>query len=72
MNILQQLNTSKGNVAYNVIDVEFNEHITGDAIKSWASLQKDLTMVDNVISTRFMNDVYGTGYAKNIDGSYYV
>jgi len=72
MNILQQLNTSKGNVAYNVIDVEFNEHITGDAIKSWASLQKELTMVDNVISTRFMNDVYGTGYAKNIDGSYYV
>ena len=72
MNILQQVNVSKGDIAYNVIDVEFCENLSGDVIKNWSTLQKELTMVDNVVSTRFMNDVYGTGYAKNLEGNYYV
>ena len=70
MNILQQVNKSKGDVAYNVIDVELCE-ITGE-LKTWSALQKTLTMIDGVISSRFMNDVYGTGYAKQIEGEYFV
>jgi len=72
MNILQQVNKSKGEIAYNVIDVELNDFSGEDAIRSWSALQKTLTMVDGVISTRFMNDVYGTGYAKQINGEYFV
>ncbi|GMH84620.1 hypothetical protein TL16_g09977, partial [Triparma laevis f. inornata] len=71
INILQQVNRSSSNIAYNVIDVELDTLSSGK-FKSWAELQECLTMVDGVISSRFMNDVYGTGYAKKVEGSYYV
>ena len=71
INILQQVNRSRDTIAYNVIDVELDTLSSGK-FKSWAELQEGLTMVDGVISSRFMNDVYGTGYAKQISGQYFV
>ena len=72
LNILQQVNRSKGAIAYNVIDVEFDDLSSKGKFKSWAELQESLTMLPNVISTRFMNDVYGSGYAKKVGSSYFV
>jgi D-3-phosphoglycerate dehydrogenase len=73
LNILQQVNRSKGNIAYNVIDVELDDLATGDGqFKTWSALQEQLTMIEGVISSRFMNDIYGTGYAKKVAGNYYV
>jgi len=48
-NIAQQLNTSKDNIAYNVIDLDdFPGREAGDA------LQKELIELDGVLSTRFI------------------
>mmetsp|Transcript_31275 Transcript_31275/g.61981 ORF Transcript_31275/g.61981 Transcript_31275/m.61981 type:complete len:469 (+) Transcript_31275:63-1469(+) len=71
INILQQVNRSRDSIAYNVIDVELDTLSSGK-FKSWSELQEGLTMVDGVISSRFMNDVYGTGYAKQMGGQYFV
>ena len=47
-NIAQQLNTSKGDIAYNVIDLD-------DFPKdSTENLQKELLAMDGVLSTRFI------------------
>jgi len=72
LNVVQQVNKSRGDIAYNVIDVEIDE-LSDGAFKSWAELQKSITMVDGVVSSRFMNDVFGTGYAKRTEeGTYFV
>ncbi len=72
LNVLQQVNKSRSSVAYNVIDVEIDELGEG-TFKSWAELQQAITMIDGVISPRFMNDVFGTGFArKDLEGEYYV
>ena len=72
LNVLQQVNKSRGSIAYNVIGVEIDELANGK-FKSWAELQEAITMIDGVVSSRFMNDVFGTGYAKKTEeGKYYV
>ena len=68
LNIQQQVNKSRGDVAYNVIDVEIQEGT------QWKAIQKDITMIDEVISSRFIwgkSPVGGYGYAKNMDGKYW-
>ena len=65
-NIVQQINTSRGDLAYNVIDVEL-----GSEAVDLKGLQKELTMHDGVLSTRILFGVAGAGYARNIDGVYY-
>ena len=71
LNILQQVNKSRNDVAYNVIDVELDS--LGDGkFQTWSELQERLTMIDGVVSSRFMNDVFGTGYAKKVEGNYFV
>mmetsp|Transcript_19779 Transcript_19779/g.29308 ORF Transcript_19779/g.29308 Transcript_19779/m.29308 type:complete len:462 (+) Transcript_19779:88-1473(+) len=67
INILQQINTSRGDLAYNVIDVELG----ADTI-DLKDLQKELTMHDGVLSSRILFGVAGAGYARNIEGSYFV
>ena len=71
LNVLQQVNKSRDSVAYNVIDVELDSLASGK-FQSWSELQETLTMIDGVVSSRFMNDVYGTGYAKKVEGQYFV
>ena len=67
INILQQINTSRGDLAYNVIDVEL-----GSDTIDLKDLQKELTMHDGVLSSRILMGVAGAGYARNIDGQYFV
>lgn len=68
LNIVQQVNHSRGNVAYNVIDIEPREGHSHD----FRELQRELTMHDGVLSTRIFSTNMGTGYARNIDGEYHV
>ena len=67
LNILQQINHSKGNIAYNVIDAD-----PGDDGFSLKDLQKEITLTDGVLSSRALYGTYGAGYARNIDGKYYI
>eukprot|EP00594_Rhizosolenia_setigera_P016770 CAMPEP_0178975326 /NCGR_PEP_ID=MMETSP0789-20121207/23068_1 /TAXON_ID=3005 /ORGANISM="Rhizosolenia setigera, Strain CCMP 1694" /LENGTH=470 /DNA_ID=CAMNT_0020663995 /DNA_START=86 /DNA_END=1498 /DNA_ORIENTATION=+ len=67
INIVQQINQSRGEVAYNVIDVEL-----GEEVLDLKKLQKDITMLDGVLSSRVIYNNPGVGYARNIDGQYYI
>lgn len=67
LNIVQQINHSRGDIAYNVIDIE---PAAGDS-NDFRELQKELTMHDGVLSSRVMGSAAGNGYARNIDGTYY-
>ena len=69
INILQQVNHSKGDVAYNVIDIDTKGH--GDVL-CFKELQKKITMLDGVLSSRIIYGEPGTGYAKNLEGKYFV
>jgi len=70
INILQQINTSRGDVAYNVIDID--PVIADGSTVDLKDLQKELTMHEGVLSSRILFDKIGVGYARNIDGNYYV
>jgi len=70
LNILQQINQSRGDVAYNVVDVD--PHTSDGEPISLKDLQKDITMVEGVLSTRVIFGVDGAGYAKQVDGNYIV
>merc|ERR1712157_233237 len=69
LNILQQINHSRGDIAYNVIDVDLASH-SDDPI-SMKELQRNITMLDGVLSSRVIFGVPGAGYAKNVDGEYF-
>ncbi len=67
-NILQQINQSRGEIAYNVVDVDTSGH----SVVDFKSVQEQITMSDGVLSSRVIYGVPGTGYAKNIGGAYFV
>jgi len=69
LNILQQINTSRGEIAYNVIDLELPDD--RDVI-SFKKLQEKITMIDGVLSTAILFGEPGKGYARNVDGEYFV
>ena len=70
LNILQQINHSQGDVAYNVMDIDPK---TSDGKKvELKNLQQSLTMTDGVLSSRILFGTPGAGYARNIDGSYFI
>ena len=69
LNILQQINQSRNDVAYNVIDVDISGH---DSIVDFKEVQEKITMLDGVLSSRVIYGVPGTGYAKNLGGDYFV
>mmetsp|Transcript_28608 Transcript_28608/g.61339 ORF Transcript_28608/g.61339 Transcript_28608/m.61339 type:complete len:474 (+) Transcript_28608:152-1573(+) len=69
LNIVQQINHSRGDVAYNVCDIETK---SDDDVVSFKNVQEQITMVDGVISTRIIYGQPGTGYAKNVEGQYFV
>ena len=68
INIVQQINHSRGDVAYNVIDID----PSGSDLFNLKELQREVTMVEGVLSTRSLFGEAGVGYARNIDGEYYV
>jgi len=69
MNIVQQINQSRGDVAYNVLDIDPTWDHENISLKD---LQKTLTMTDGVLSSRVVYGTPGKGYARNIDGQYWV
>eukprot|EP00538_Stauroneis_constricta_P004634 CAMPEP_0119557456 /NCGR_PEP_ID=MMETSP1352-20130426/9118_1 /TAXON_ID=265584 /ORGANISM="Stauroneis constricta, Strain CCMP1120" /LENGTH=453 /DNA_ID=CAMNT_0007604565 /DNA_START=159 /DNA_END=1520 /DNA_ORIENTATION=- len=69
LNIMQQINQSIGEIAYNVVDIDTTNH--GD-VMSLKSVQEKITMLDGVISTRIIYGEPGSGYAKNLDGEYFI
>jgi D-3-phosphoglycerate dehydrogenase / 2-oxoglutarate reductase len=71
VNIAQQINQSRGDIAYNVIDLDPSMHEEGKRIEL-KNLQRDMTMLDGVLSTRVLFGTPGFGYARNIDGQYFV
>jgi len=68
LNILQQINQSRGEVAYNVVDVD----ISGHGVVDFKGVQEKITMLEGVLSSRVIYGVPGTGYAKNLEGDYFV
>eukprot|EP00545_Synedropsis_sp_CCMP1620_P004959 CAMPEP_0119008304 /NCGR_PEP_ID=MMETSP1176-20130426/3598_1 /TAXON_ID=265551 /ORGANISM="Synedropsis recta cf, Strain CCMP1620" /LENGTH=466 /DNA_ID=CAMNT_0006960613 /DNA_START=51 /DNA_END=1447 /DNA_ORIENTATION=+ len=66
LNILQQINHSKGDIAYNVLDVGTTES-AGDVL-SFKHVQEKITMLEGVLSSRVLYGAPGTGYARNLDG----
>jgi D-3-phosphoglycerate dehydrogenase len=67
LNITQQINQSRNMIAYNVIDLD--HELDNDAMEK---LQEELTTMDGVLSSRILGDTFGAGYARNVDGKYYV
>ncbi len=67
LNIIQQINQSRGNIAYNVLDIDPSE-----GALNLKELQKELTMLDGVLSSRIVFGYPGAGYARNVDGKYFV
>ena len=66
LNIVQQINHSRDEIAYNVIDIE------ADNSHDFKELQKEITMNDGVLSSRILFGLPGVGYSRNIDGDYHV
>jgi D-3-phosphoglycerate dehydrogenase len=69
LNIVQQINQSRGDIAYNVLDIDPTWDHENISLKD---LQKELTMTDGVLSSRVVYGTPGKGYARNIDGQYCV
>ena len=69
LNILQQVNHSKDTIAYNVIDCSIP---TDGGVLSLKDLQKDITMLSGVLSSRVLFGKPGAGYAVQRSSEYYV
>lgn len=70
LNIVQQVNHSRGDVAYNVMDID--PHTEDGHAVNLKELQKELTMSDGVLSSRILFGTPGAGYARNVDGQYFI
>ena len=68
INITQQVNHSRGDIAYNVIDFD----PSGADTMNLKDLQKEVTTLSGVLSSRILFSTPGVGYARNIDGVYHV
>lgn len=69
LNILQQINHSRDSIAYNVIDVSIP---TDGSVLELKQLQKDITMLSGVLSSRVIFGKPGAGYAVRRDTDYFV
>mmetsp|Transcript_34015 Transcript_34015/g.102483 ORF Transcript_34015/g.102483 Transcript_34015/m.102483 type:complete len:450 (+) Transcript_34015:158-1507(+) len=73
INVSQQINTSKGEIAYNVVDLELPRNADGkpelSSFKSFDELQAAIMELDGVKSSRLISDwCPGTGYAIKAGG----
>jgi D-3-phosphoglycerate dehydrogenase len=71
LNILQQVNNSKDTIAYNVIDCSVNMS-DDSSVLSLQKMQKDITMLDGVLSSRVLFGKPGAGYAVQRNSDYIV
>ena len=69
LNIMQQINQSRGEIAYNVLDIATEGH---EDVICFKNVQEKITMIDGVVSTRVIYGTPGKGYAKNIEGEYFI
>lgn len=69
LNIVQQINQSRGDIAYNVVDIDTSEQ---EDVLCFKQVQERITMMDGVLSSRVLYGQRGTGYAKNVSGEYFV
>ena len=69
LNIVQQINQSRGDIAYNVLDIDTTAH---EDVLSFKTVQERITMLDGVLSSRIIYGLPGTGYARNLEGEYFV
>lgn len=67
LNIIQQINQSRGGIAYNVLDVDTKAH---DNVVSFKTVQERITMLEGVLSSRVIYGWPGSGYAKNVEREY--
>ena len=69
LNILQQINQSRGDIAYNVLDIDTSDHAD---VLSLKNIQERITMLDGVLSSRVLFGTPGSGYARKVEGQYFV
>jgi D-3-phosphoglycerate dehydrogenase len=70
LNIVQQINQSRGDVAYNVLDID--PVIEDGTTVNLNDVQREVTMLEGVLSSRVLFGTPGAGYARNINGNYHV
>lgn len=70
LNIVQQINQSRGDIAYNVLDIDTSGQ---QEVLCFKQVQERITMLDGVLSSRVIYGQRGKGYAKNLEsGEYFV
>lgn len=70
LNILQQVNHSRDGIAYNVIDVD-GAATDGSAL-DLKQVQKEITMLQGVLTSRVLFGKHGAGYAVQREREYFV
>lgn len=70
LNIVQQINQSRGDIAYNVLDID--PIIADGSTANLQALQRAVTTLDGVLSSRILFGTPGAGYARNVNGKYFV
>ena len=70
LNIVQQVNQSRGDIAYNIMDIDTGKH--KQDILCFKTCQERITMLDGVLSSRIIYGIPGSGFAKNLEGEYFV
>lgn len=70
LNIVQQINQSRGDIAYNVLDID--PFIADGTVSNLKDVQKEVTMLEGVLSSRVLFGTPGAGYARQINGEYHV
>jgi len=71
LNIVQQINQSRGEIAYTVLDIDTSSKESHDVI-CFKNVQEQITMLDGVLSSRVIYGLPGSGYARNLEGEYFV
>lgn len=68
LNILQEISRMRGDISYTVMDVD----TTGHSHIEFKGVQEKVTMLPGVLSSRVLYGMPGAGYAKNLEGEYWV
>lgn len=70
LNIIQQINQSRDQIAYTILDIDTSGH--GEVL-SFKRVQEQITMLPGVLSSRVIYGQPGMGYAKHLEsGEYFV
>lgn len=68
LNIVQEVARTRGSISYTVLDVDITTHSEIE----FKQVQEQITMLPGVLSSRVLFGTPGSGYAKNIEGEYFV